>query len=540
MGSSSSAGRRPPGGDPRRPEGGGAPASPPGLAGASSGLLLALAFPPYSLWPLAFVGLVPLARACTAPGVERGRAVREGIAFGAVFHLLLLHWVPTTLHGMIPFGGLSGLLLLVLLAGVGGVQGRVLHLLVRERGAAPILALPAVWAGTEFLFEYAGPLAIPWLPLALPLAARPELLAPAELGGAAVVSLWVAAVNGWAVSAQPARSAPPGGSGAPPPPRRSFALRPAVAGLVLLLLPALAGVVRAATLPLRPLPAVVLVQLELPRSTLEDVSLRTEAALSGLDRVRATLPPLTPLAAAPGPPPFLALLPEAPFGGPWDEALEVRVGDYASELGLPVLVGAHREVVTGAEGASARRNSVLRLVPGEGAAHVVHDKLRLVPGVERPGLEPGRPLPPSEVAGVRLGVLICFEVAFGGGVRRFGRDGLDLLVQPSNDGWFRSPLPGGRRAPMAQQQAHLILRAVEGRVGAVRSTVGGGVQTVDPLGRLVELVPPGTEAAVVTRPITSPVRPLALWTGPLGGLGGAGLLILLLLVPRGTWRREGG
>ncbi len=510
------------------------------MAGASSGLLLALAFPPYSLWPLAFVGLVPLARACTAPGVQRDRASREGMAFGAVFHLLLLHWVPTTLHGMIPFGGLSGLLLLVLLAGVGGVQGRVLHLLVRERGATPILALPAVWAGTEFLFEYAGPLAIPWLPLALPLAARPELLAPAEVGGAAAVSIWLAAVNGWAASAQAARSAPSGESLAPPPARRRLMLRPARVGLVLLLVPALAGVARAATLPLHPLPGVVLVQLELPRATLEAASLRTEAALSGLDRVRATLPPLTPIAAAPGPPPFLVLLPEAPFGGAWDEALEVRVRDYASALGVPVLVGAHREVEAGADGASVRRNSVLEVVPGEGGAQVIHDKLRLVPGVERPGLEPGRPLPPVQVAGVRLGVLICFEVAFGGGARGLGREGLDLLVQPSNDGWFQSPLPGGRTAPIAQQQAHLVVRAVEGRVGAVRSTVGGGVQAVDPLGRLVELVPPGTEAAVIARPITSPVRPLGLWTGSLGGVGGAGLLLLLLLFPRGTPRRKGG
>lgn len=56
-----------------------------------AGLLLALAFPPYDLWPLSLLGVAALSP------LTRGRTFRQGLwtgfAFGLPFFLMLLSWL---------------------------------------------------------------------------------------------------------------------------------------------------------------------------------------------------------------------------------------------------------------------------------------------------------------------------------------------------------------------------------------------------------------------------------------------------------------
>ena len=77
----------------------------------------------------------------------------------------------------------------------------------------------------------------------------------------------------------------------------------------------------------------------------------------------------------------------------------------------------------------------------------------------------------------RLGPLICFEDAFGYLGRRMTRAGADVLVNLTNDGWFRS-------SPQPFQHAALAgFRAIEMRRPLIRATNAGVTLVVDRCGR---------------------------------------------------------
>jgi apolipoprotein N-acyltransferase len=74
-------------------------------------------------------------------------------------------------------------------------------------------------------------------------------------------------------------------------------------------------------------------------------------------------------------------------------------------------------------------------------------------------------------------VLICYESAFEEESRDYRRRGADFLVNITNDAWF-----GHSSAPY-QHAAHLVMRAIENRVGIARSGNNGISEFVDPFGR---------------------------------------------------------
>ncbi len=202
----------------------------------------------------------------------------------------------------------------------------------------------------------------------------------------------------------------------------------------------------------------------------------------------------------------------------------------AEELGMPLLVGAHvPEAASGGTAPGPLRNAALLVVP-DGSARMVHAKVRLVPGVERPGLSSGPGGGVLRIADLRMALAICFESAFGGDIRRLRREGAELLVNPTNDGWFRPRLGGAGTAAHAQHRAHLILRSVENRMGAVRSSLGGELLAIGPDGRVVTLRPVGAESLTPMRVSTSTTMTAYTRYGDLVGLACL-LLLLLLLVP---------
>jgi apolipoprotein N-acyltransferase len=62
--------------------------------------------------------------------------------------------------------------------------------------------------------------------------------------------------------------------------------------------------------------------------------------------------------------------------------------------------------------------------------------------------------------------------------RHFRRGGADVLINITNDAWF------GRSTAPYQHHAHLVLRAIENRVGIVRAANTGISGYIDPLGRV--------------------------------------------------------
>ena len=102
-------------------------------------------------------------------------------------------------------------------------------------------------------------------------------------------------------------------------------------------------------------------------------------------------------------------------------------------------------------------------------------------------------------AAASLGVLICYEAIFPSLAQERVEHGADVLVNVSNDGWFRDS-----SAPR-QHLAHVALRAVEQERPVLRSTNTGITAAVDAFGR-VEGTPPALFAegtlAVTVRPST--------------------------------------
>ena len=85
-----------------------------------------------------------------------------------------------------------------------------------------------------------------------------------------------------------------------------------------------------------------------------------------------------------------------------------------------------------------------------------------------------------------FGTFICYEAIFPDEIRRFAKNGADLLINISNDGWF------GRSSAPPQHLMMARVRAVENRRWLLRDTNNGYTVDVDPYGRIVASMPTDT------------------------------------------------
>jgi apolipoprotein N-acyltransferase len=90
---------------------------------------------------------------------------------------------------------------------------------------------------------------------------------------------------------------------------------------------------------------------------------------------------------------------------------------------------------------------------------------------------------PLAVDGYKLGVFICYESVFPGEVRQFARNGGQVFVNISNDGWY------GDTGAYAQHLNQARMRAVENDRWLLRSTNTGVTASIDPYGRVVARAP---------------------------------------------------
>jgi apolipoprotein N-acyltransferase len=81
----------------------------------------------------------------------------------------------------------------------------------------------------------------------------------------------------------------------------------------------------------------------------------------------------------------------------------------------------------------------------------------------------------------RIGTFICYESVFPAYIRRFARDGAEVLFNLSNDGWF------GKSSARFQHFEIARMRAVENRRWIVRVTNNGITASIDPAGRVSEM-----------------------------------------------------
>ncbi|MDX1493735.1 MAG: apolipoprotein N-acyltransferase [Longimicrobiales bacterium] len=503
---------------------------------ALSGLLLALCFPPFHTLVLPFFALAPLGVwVSRLPSGSDGmaRAFRGGAVLGAVQMGLLFYWVPLALAAADP--GVTGVLFAVgayavIVAGLAAltsVSVGLLHQGHRGLGAPLWLSLPVTWTALEWgRAHLPGSLALPWLGLGTSLTAFPEAVGMAELVGERGVTFWLAAVSGLVAEAWV---------------RGRVHARGVVAAVVVLAaVPVAWGYWRAETLTTRVVAEVTVVQPnhdalakvrddaspELDTDALPEVS---EGGGVGASDGYVLAPGASDLVVLPEF--FYRGNPRSPDAA---AALEALI-DFSRDAGAPLLFGA-----LGVGDGPLPFNSAFLLEP-EGLSDFRYDKRRLVPVVERPpfalpgegpadGYAVGEGWPLAEIDGVRYGVLVCYESSYPGEARALRGAGADVLVNITNDAWLGRSHPLLRTAALWQHPAHLVMRAVEGRIGVVRSANTGISLFVDPVGRVHGETGLFTRAVAQGRVRTTDGPTLYVRTGDIvGSASAAGALALLLL-----------
>jgi len=447
-------------------------------------VLLALSFPP--LHPLVppFVGLVPLALWLHALGGDaegRRAAVRGCLLFGTVYFGILFYWILIALVWFTKLAILAFLGTLGILMMMSALFGWTVHQALNTLRVPLWVALPVAWTALEWSRAHMpSTIAFPWLGLGSSLTGFPELIGFAEIIGSRGVTFWLALVNGLIAGLVLKLH-----GGTP-------WARHAVAVTAVMALPMGWSVWRARTLGTREVARVAVVQPNIP----EHIKLDTEA---GLDSTFASLDRLMP-EIDPGSV-DLVVMPEATlraypelrqYGAQTD-----RIQAYSREAGAPIVMGAlgYEE---GGPGGYTRFNSAFVMKP-QGLTQYRYDKRYLVPFVERVPFVPpewfsglqyfggfgvGQGWPLVEVDETAYGVLICYESTYPEGARNLRLEGADVLLNITNDAWYgREPLYA-RTTALWQHPAHMVMRAIENRVGVARAANTGISLFVDPVGRV--------------------------------------------------------
>jgi apolipoprotein N-acyltransferase len=463
-----------------------------GLA-VGSGLLCAIAFPPWDVGPIAFVGLVPLFLALE--GTTPPRAARLGYAAGLSFYLATIWWVINTMttYGRMPL--LLSLVALLLLCGVlAGYTAAFAGLLVlgrkwlrSPRGIEPLLAA-GLWVALEFLRTYLFS-GFPWALLGYTQYRQPTVRLLAAATGVYGISALLLLVNG------------------------------AVAGLLASWLEARegGGRWRAALLPVGLAALALLATVAYARLLWRDptggAAIRVGVLQGNIDQSlkwnrsyqTATLDiyeRLTRRVAVEKP--GLIVWPETaiPFFLRREPELSARVYRLAEETGVPMLVGSpdvgddgrlyNTAFLLGRDGRIRGRYDKRHLVPfGEYVPlHQIFFFLdKLVVGIGDFGR--GHRATVFSLDGVRFSVMICYEAIFPGEVREFGRDGAEFLVNITNDAWF------GRSGAPSQHLAMAAMRAVENGMYMVRAANTGISAVIAPTGEIPAQTGIFTEAALL-------------------------------------------
>jgi apolipoprotein N-acyltransferase len=464
-----------------------------------------LAFPAWDLWPLAAIG--PAVLYVLTAGRPPGRGAARGGTFGLAFMLPLLSWSG------IFVGDLPWVALATAEAAFFAVLGAGSALVSRLPGAPLWSAL--LWVAMEAArsrWPFGG---LPWGRLAFS-QADSALAQLAAFGGAPLVSFAVALTGALLGSAllhhRAAQSDRPRSS------RRARWPRALTVALVpwAVALPMWATAPDPTTRPgVRPV-EVAVIQGNVPRAGL-DFNDQRRAVLD--NHVQATLELAAQVRAGNRDAPRLVIWPEnsSDIDPLVNADAAAQIDRAARAVGVPILIGAVLDgpgryltnagiiwdPVTGPGDRYAKRHPVPfgEYMPARSFFRLFSDKVDLLRRDFAAGDDPGL----LDVAGVRLGDVICFEVAYDGLVGDVVRGGAELLVVQTNNATF------GLTDESPQQLAMSRLRAIEfNRTVVVAATSGlsavvlsdgsvlAGSQLFTPW-RFADQIPVGGGTTVATR-----------------------------------------
>ena len=474
------------------------------LPAALTAVLLFLAYAPASLVLPAFVAMVPfiwvLENRVREGGRPQGSPLRSamdsfwcGYWFGAWANGVVLYWIIVALFHFTPLSvaGYFGAIFIILAPMWGIVSWAYIR--VRSRTSIPAwVAFPLIWTAVEYLQAHLGDVRFPWLGLGTGLTRVPVLVQWAELGGARGVTLWLAWISAMVYLAMRERGTA----------RRR--MLPVAATLAIALI---FGLWRENTLVTRPVTTVAVLQ--------PNVGFNEKRDSRGQDTLIVQLLAMAQRAAAmPGV--RLIAWPEAAMEGYFlnQPHWPVWIGNVTLTTGVPI-IGGGLDAIHRDWGWEPYNAAFLFDTSGSYQKQPIYHKKYLVPITERvPFIDPrlfgemkwfggfgiGDRFPVYEIPEGKFGVFICYESAFEDLARGYRRRGADFLVNVTNDAWF------GKTAAPYQHASHLVMRAIETRVGIARSANTGISQFVDPLGHTHLETPLDVERIVASPVLTTDVR----------------------------------
>ncbi|HEY6331678.1 MAG TPA: apolipoprotein N-acyltransferase [Blastocatellia bacterium] len=460
-------------------------AAPPFIGNLSlavlSGLLLVFAFPDWNLWSLGWIAPAPLIMAA-AREQRFWRAFLLGLVTGTIFYVGSSYWVTYSMHnygGMsLPISYLAGIPLAAALGIFIALFAAILSWAIARLGGWAILSAPVIWAATEWLkVKLTG---MGWNDLAYSQSFQPNVIQLSRWGGVYLVGSLLVAVSTGLVFAMVYLE------------RRRGLVVLTIAGAL-----AVGNLLYGQRITSKPqVPGTVhagAVQPDVPingdweNSAFVDELLRHHIKLSE-DLIKS--------AAQQTGRPELIIWPESPmpFQYDQDEGLRQTLADFTTANKVSLLFNTW-ETPAG----DGSRNSAVLIGPS-GDKISEYDKIYLLPfGEYVPGrgwiplmdrvsalvgeVTPGTTPTVSEVAGAKVGTLICFETTRPELARELRRAGATALVQISNERWF------GPTAAPRQMLAHSIFRAVENNVELIRATNSGLSAEIDPVGNVHGLTP---------------------------------------------------
>jgi apolipoprotein N-acyltransferase len=478
------------------------------LLSVAGGLALFAAFPPVDAWPLVVLGPALLVMALTGRSLRGSFAC--GLAFGLALFVPLLSWLVN--EAWYVWFALAGALTLIFAV-----------LAIGQRLLLRLPFWPAAVAGWWVTVEAVRdrwPYAFPWGRLAMSQSVAPDVRWVA-VGGAPLLSFLLALTGAMIARAAlcylggsdppqtppavyPRGDDPPqtppahGGAARPPVPPRGGAGRPSrpVWGAALAAVVTAGLVLAGGLLPVDPTAGaptvpVAAIQGNVPRArNLPELLNDSEVTQN---HAAATLKLAAAVKAGRLPEPSLVIWPENstsldPYQNP---AVYAELAATVDAVGRPVLVG---EVLQ-----DPQRNVGQLWVPGRGPT-TIYVKRQLVPFGEYipfrgiissfsslPSLQPvnftaGRQPVVFDVGKIKLGDVICYEVAFDDLVRSQVTAGANLLAVQSNDADFELD---GQLGETEQQMAMARIRAVESDRAVVYASTTGESAIIAPDGAMI-------------------------------------------------------
>ncbi len=491
------------------------------VAGVVSGVLFALAFPPFELPLLAPLALVPWI-AALATEERRWRGLVSGILFGMAYWLVSIPWIVYVVTRFGSQSNVMGVVSLVILAAIlaewPALVGWAAVAVAPRHSAWRLTVFPFLWLASEHARTnvYGG---FPWNLTAEALYRHPIWIQSAVLWGAYGVGFVIALSSALLAAAVVQRR-----------------FRPLVEAAVLALVVGFAGAVRLASPPTEwgKRVAVALLQPNIPQES----RLRAEKDAANYAAV------MEEIRSAARRRPALIVVPESAFPAYWETSRILRrdLTDVVASCRCAVLFN-DVDIET-----NERYYNAARLLTPAGIGRP-YRKVHLVPFgeyvplprifffVRQVSTEIGEFTAAEEPTvlandGFAVGTGVCYEILYPVLSWREVRGGANLLATISNDSWY------GAGGAQAQHFAGAVLRSVENERYLLRAAITGISGIVDEKGRIVAELPRDRKGIVRgSVRLLSSRTPWTRFGFAFSGLCDA-LAIAVLLFGLVRWRRE--